>query len=81
VAIVIKIILTSKSVNPFASSWLFIGVFPGGMSTLLIFFYRLESLQGSFTKEWSTWEKSLKDVLFAHANYLNDVQVVIISHL
>jgi hypothetical protein len=42
---------------------------------------RLESLQGSFTKEWSTWEKSLKDVLFAHANYLNDVQVVIISHL
>ncbi|CAK9216079.1 unnamed protein product [Sphagnum troendelagicum] len=36
---------------------------------------RLESLQGSFTKEWSTWEKSLKDVLFAHANYLNDVQV------
>jgi hypothetical protein len=70
---VIKIILTSKSVNPFASSWLFIGV--------LNLFYRLESLQGSFTKEWSTWEKSLKDVLFAHANYLNDVQVVIISHL
>lgn len=71
----IKIILTSKSANPFASSWLFIGVFTGGMSTLLNLFYRLESLQGSFTKEWSTWEKSLKDVLFAHANYLNDVQV------
>jgi len=81
VATVIKIILPSKSANPFASSWLFIGVFTGGMSTLLNLFYRLESLQGSFTKEWSTWEKSLKDVLFAHANYLNDVQVVIISHL
>ncbi|XP_065865631.1 tRNA ligase 1 [Euphorbia lathyris] len=36
---------------------------------------RLESTKGSYAKEWSNWEKRLREVLFGNAEYLKSVQV------
>eukprot|EP00249_Psilotum_nudum_P024453 c29187_g1_i1 orf=271-3738(-) len=36
---------------------------------------KLESTKGTFKAEWARWEKRLKDVLFANADYLNSIQV------
>ncbi|KAK8651389.1 hypothetical protein V6N13_140991 [Hibiscus sabdariffa] len=36
---------------------------------------RLESNKGSYTQEWTKWEKKLRDVLSANAEYLNSIQV------
>ncbi|XP_031100261.1 tRNA ligase 1 isoform X1 [Ipomoea triloba] len=36
---------------------------------------RLEPAKGTFAKEWAKWEKELRDVLFANADYLNSIQV------
>lgn len=36
---------------------------------------RLESTKGTYAKEWAKWEKQLREVLLANAEYLNSVQV------
>ncbi|WCJ41062.1 tRNA ligase 1 [Euphorbia peplus] len=36
---------------------------------------RLESTKGSYAKEWSNWEKRLREVLLGNAQYLNSIQV------
>ncbi|KAI9076204.1 hypothetical protein K1719_041902 [Acacia pycnantha] len=36
---------------------------------------RLESTKGSYAKEWTMWEKRLREVLFGNADYLNSIQV------
>ncbi|VFQ98103.1 unnamed protein product [Cuscuta campestris] len=36
---------------------------------------RLEPTKGTYAKEWAKWEKQLRDVLFANADYLNSIQV------
>ncbi|XP_050233507.1 tRNA ligase 1 [Mercurialis annua] len=36
---------------------------------------RLESTKGSYSKEWANWEKRLREVLVAHAEHLNAIQV------
>ncbi|KAK8645408.1 hypothetical protein V6N13_119238 [Hibiscus sabdariffa] len=36
---------------------------------------RLESNKGSYTQEWTKWEKKLRDILSANAEYLNSIQV------
>lgn len=39
--------------------------------------FRLESTKGTYAKEWAKWEKQLREVLLANAEYLNSVQVII----
>ncbi|XP_062171894.1 tRNA ligase 1 isoform X1 [Alnus glutinosa] len=36
---------------------------------------RIESTKGSYAKEWSKWEKQLREVLINNADYLNSIQV------
>ncbi|KAF1897287.1 hypothetical protein Lal_00034990 [Lupinus albus] len=36
---------------------------------------RLESTKGSYAKEWTKWEKQLRDILCANAEYFNSIQV------
>ncbi|CAH9130263.1 unnamed protein product [Cuscuta epithymum] len=36
---------------------------------------RLEPTKGTYAKEWAKWEKQLRDVLYANADYLNSIQV------
>jgi hypothetical protein len=37
--------------------------------------FRIESTKGSYAKEWSKWEKQLREVLINNAEYLNSIQV------
>lgn len=37
--------------------------------------FRMESTKGSYAKEWSKWEKQLREVLINNAEYLNSIQV------
>lgn len=39
--------------------------------------FRLESTKGSYAKEWSKWEKKLREVLIGNAEYLNSIQVIL----
>ncbi|KAL5581190.1 hypothetical protein UlMin_013632 [Ulmus minor] len=36
---------------------------------------RLDSTKGTYAKEWTKWEKQLREVLISNAEYLNSVQV------
>ncbi|KAI4334436.1 hypothetical protein L6164_019131 [Bauhinia variegata] len=36
---------------------------------------RVESTKGTYTKEWTKWEKQLRDILSGNAEYLTSVQV------
>lgn len=36
---------------------------------------RMESTKGTYTGEWAKWEKQLREVLLASADYLNSIQV------
>lgn len=36
---------------------------------------RMESTKGTYTREWAKWEKQLREVLLANAEYLNSIQV------
>ncbi|CAI9289453.1 unnamed protein product [Lactuca saligna] len=36
---------------------------------------RLESTKGTYIREWVTWEKQLREVLFQNAEYLTSIQV------
>lgn len=36
---------------------------------------RLESNKGSYAKEWSNWEKQLRETLLSNADYLNSIQM------
>uniref|UniRef100_A0A5B6ZRT4 tRNA ligase phosphodiesterase domain-containing protein n=2 Tax=Davidia involucrata TaxID=16924 RepID=A0A5B6ZRT4_DAVIN len=36
---------------------------------------RLESTKGSYANDWAKWEKQLREILFANAEYLNSIQV------
>ncbi|XP_074592518.1 tRNA ligase 1 isoform X2 [Curcuma longa] len=36
---------------------------------------RLEPAKGSYAKEWSRWEKRLREILFGNADHLNAIQV------
>lgn len=36
---------------------------------------RLESTKGTYTREWDKWERKLREVLLANAEYLNSIQV------
>ncbi|KAL6979294.1 hypothetical protein U1Q18_020959 [Sarracenia purpurea var. burkii] len=36
---------------------------------------RLESTKGSYANDWAKWEKQLREVLFANADFLNSIQV------
>lgn len=36
---------------------------------------RLDSTKGTYAKEWMKWEKQLRDILSANADYFNSVQV------
>ncbi|XP_028775864.1 tRNA ligase 1, partial [Neltuma alba] len=36
---------------------------------------RLESTKGSYAKEWTMWERKLREILFGNDEYLNSIQV------
>lgn len=40
---------------------------------------RLESSKGTYAEEWSNWEKQLRETLLSNADYLNSIQVIILS--
>ena len=43
--------------------------------------FRLDSTKGTYAKEWTKWEKQLREVLNGNAEYLNSIQVNIQSLL